>query len=120
MATFDPQTHARLHRILADARLTGVVDVHNPLDLTPMADDATFEAAVRAVLDDGGVDMGVVGIVPFTTALQTLPAGIVPGEDVAAAGSVARRLASAWHETTKPWVMVVDAGARYDPLSSEL
>ncbi len=120
MATFDPQTHARLHRILADARLTGVVDVHNPLDVTPMADDATFEAAVRAVLDDGGVDMGVVGIVPFTTALQTLPAGIVPGEDVAAAGSVARRLASAWHETTKPWVMVVDAGARYDPLSSEL
>jgi hypothetical protein len=64
--------------------------------------------------------MGVVGIVPFTTALQTLPAGIVPGEDVAAAGSVARRLASVWHETTKPWVMVVDAGARYDPLSSEL
>ncbi len=120
MATFEPETDARLHRILADAQLTGVVDVHNPLDLTPMADDATFPAAVRAILEDDGVDVGVVGIVPFTTALQTLPAGVVSSEDVAAAGSVARRLASVWHESTKPWVVVVDAGARYDPLAAQL
>ncbi len=120
MASFAPETTARLHRLLADARLTGVVEVHNPLDLTPMADDATFQAAVRAVLDDGGVDVGVVGIVPFTTALQTLPASAVPGEDVASLGSVARRLANAWQESTKPWVVVVDAGARYDPLAAQI
>jgi acyl-CoA synthetase (NDP forming) len=120
MATFSDETETRLHALLAQARLTGVVEVHNPLDLTPMADDATYEEAVRVLLDDPGVDVGVVGIVPFTTALQTLPAGVVPEEDVATTGSVAGRLQRVWRESAKPWLMVVDAGPRYDPLATQL
>lgn len=120
MAVLAEETDARLHALLAEARLTGVVEVHNPLDLTPMADDATYEGAVRALLDDPGVDVGVVGIVPFTTALQTLPAGVVPGEDVASTDSVAGRLVRVWEESTKPWLVVVDAGPRYDPLATQL
>lgn len=116
LAPFTPGTRERLHRLLESARLSSVVDVHNPLDLTPMADDGTFAAAVRAVLDDAGVDLGLVGCVPLTPALQTLPPGPDHGEDVGREASVASRLVRLSAEIAKPWVAVVDAGREYDPM----
>jgi hypothetical protein len=68
------------------------------------------------VLDDPGVDLAVVGCVPFTPALETLAAGAGHDEDVAAAGSPAARLVDLWAASTKPWAAVVDAGPRYDPM----
>ena len=54
--------------------------------------DADFEAVVRLVLDDDGVDLGIVSCVPLTGALNTLRRGDGHEEDVDAEGSVARRL----------------------------
>jgi len=105
-------TKTRLGGILAGARLGEIVAPSNPLDLTPMTGDAAFAAAVAAVLDDPGVDVAVVGCVPLTPALRTLPGD----EDVAGPGALAARLAELWRETAKAWVMAVDAGPRYDPL----
>jgi acyl-CoA synthetase (NDP forming) len=94
------------------------VTVTNPLDLTPAAGDEVFAAAVGAMLDDPGVDVGIVGCVPFTPALQTLARDPGHGEDAAASDAIATRLATLGHR--KPWVAVVDAGAAYDPLRSVL
>ena len=124
-ARFGAATEARLAEILEGAGLTDVIDVHNPFDLTPMGDDATFAAIAEAILADEGVDVGLVGDVPFTAALQTLPAGSPAGsggtgEDLAAPGAIAPRLVDLWHRTGKAWVTVVDAGPRYDPLARAL
>lgn len=105
-------TRARLGGILAGARLTGIVAPANPLDLTPIAGDEAFAAAVAALLDEPGVHTGVVGCVPLTPALRTLPGE----EDVAGAGALAGRLAGVWQSTEKAWVMAVDGGPRYDPM----
>lgn len=105
-------TKTRLGGILAGARLGEIVAPSNPLDLTPMTGDEAFAAAVAAVLDDPGVDVAVVGCVPLTPALRTLPGD----EDVAGPGALAARLAELWRATEKAWVMAVDAGPRYDPL----
>lgn len=110
-------TVERLEAILAERRLTGLVGVRNPLDLTPMADAAGFAAAAAAVLEDPVVDLGVVACVPLTPVLATLPPGEEHGEDLTAPGSLAVRLATLWRASAKPWVMVIDGGSLYDPLA---
>jgi len=116
-AVFSECSRARLAGILRQARLAGIVTPNNPLDLTPIMGDEAFADAVRTVLEDAGVDVGVVGCVPMTPSLQTLPAGRVRGEDVRCAEGVAARLVRLWHQTHKAWVVSVDAGPRYDELA---
>ncbi len=109
-------TRARLSTLLELSRLATVVDVHNPLDLTPITDDAGYEAAVRLVLEDDRVDVGVVGCVPATPALNTLSASPDHGEDIRREGSIAQRLVQVRRDSHKPWIAIVDAGPLYDPL----
>lgn len=116
LARFEGGTAARLGAILAARGIDGVVDVHNPIDLTPMAGDADYEAAARAVLDDPAVDVGVIGVVPLSAQIRTLVPGSGHDEDVAAPDAIAARLVRLWASTTKPWVVVVDAGELFDPL----
>jgi acyl-CoA synthetase (NDP forming) len=112
-AEYSSATRSRLAEILRDADLDGVTGIANPLDLTPMAGDATYAAAVVAVLDDPGVDVAVVGCLPFTPALRTMP------EQVGWKGSLPDRLATlAGHRT--PWIAVIDGGRQYDPMADHL
>jgi acyl-CoA synthetase (NDP forming) len=120
LAPLADATRARLAAVLAAARVDGLVDIHNPLDLTPMAGDAVYEDAVAAMLDDPGVDAAVVGCVPLTAALATLPAGVRDAEDGASRAAIGPRLARLFAATAKPWVVVVDSGAQYDPLARAL
>lgn len=120
IAPFDTPTAGRLAAIFREAKIDSVVDVHNPLDLTPMAGDAVYEEAVRAVLASDAIDVGVVGLVPLTSAMNTLPAGEGHREDVGRADSAAGRIVRLHRESTKAWVAVVDAGSLYDPLVQQL
>jgi acyl-CoA synthetase (NDP forming) len=119
LVPFEGATRERLERALVEAGAAAVVEVHDPLDLTPMAGDAAFAAAVEAVLADPDVDVGLVGVVPFTSTLRTLPPG-PSGEDLHAPDGIVARLASLWRSTEKAWVAVVDAGEAYDPFTAEL
>lgn len=117
---FQQRTTDRLRSILGRCRIDSVVDAHNPLDVTPMMDDEAFEEAVRAVMEDDGIDVGVVGCVPLTAALATLASGQEHLEDIHSDGSIAMRLAKLNNEIAKPWVAVVDAGKLYDPMANLL
>ena len=120
LPTFDDMTTARLDSIFKRARIDSVVDVHNPLDLTPMAGDAAYEDVVRAVLYASNIDAAIVGCVPLTPAMNTLPAGPGHREDLSKDDSFASRMVRLKHATIKPWVAVVDAGKVYDPLVAML
>ncbi|MFN8178838.1 MAG: acetate--CoA ligase family protein [bacterium] len=120
LASFGDITRERLGAILREAKLDQIVDVHDPLDVTPILGDAAFADAARAVLEDPNVDAGIVGCVPMTPALQTLAKGAGHDEDVAHADSVASRLVRLFGATKKPWVAVVDAGSRYTPFAEAL
>jgi acyl-CoA synthetase (NDP forming) len=112
LADLAPGTRAALADVLDRARLTGITSVTNPLDVTPMMGDGAFVDTVRLLLDDPGVDVGVVGLVPLTPALNTplnggpptpeslafLDEGVVPG------------LLELWRTRSKPWLVVLDAG----------
>ncbi len=110
-------TVAALEDLFRRSKLDTVLDVHNPLDLTPMTADAPFEEAVRIMLADPGVDLGVIGCVPLTAALSTLPPGLGHREDVAREDAIARRLVRLRESIAKPWIAVVDSGALYDPMA---
>ncbi len=120
LVRFGAPTEGRLGAILEPAGIVSVVDVHNPLDLTPIADAAITEAVARTVLDADEVDVGILGVVPMTDTLDTLPPGVGHAEDLARPDAVAAGLVRLWHETTKPWVVVVDAGSLYTPFVDAL
>ncbi|RPJ62470.1 MAG: hypothetical protein EHM24_25910 [Acidobacteria bacterium] len=117
---FNAATAARLEATYREARIDSVVDVHNPIDLTPMTGDAAYEAVVRTVMEADNVDVGIVGCVPLTAALNSLPPGPSHRDDLARPDSIASRLIRLKEEIPKAWVAVVDAGTLYDPLVAAL
>jgi acyl-CoA synthetase (NDP forming) len=118
LASFDDLTTARLEEIFRTARIDAVVDVHNPLDLTPMAGDAAYEDSLRAVMESDAIDIGIVGCVPLTVALDTLPAGPGHDNDLARPDGIGLRLARLHATLDKAFVAVVDAGTVYHPFVS--
>jgi acyl-CoA synthetase (NDP forming) len=113
-------TLEKIGAVIRESRLERIVSVGNPLDVNPMMGDREFCEVVEALLADDDVDLGVVGCVPLTGALQTLPKSDRYREDLAAEGSVVGRLGAIWKATSKPWVAVVDAGRMYDPMANAL
>ncbi len=116
LPAFDEATSSRLQAIFKSAKIDAVVDVHNPIDLTPMTGDAAYDDVVRAVMEAADIDVGIVGCVPLTAALNTLPAGAGHHEDLTRPDGIGLRLAKLKDELAKAWVAVVDAGAVYEPL----
>lgn len=114
LAEFSESTRAALQALFTRVRIDGIVDVHNPLDLTPMADDAAYEEAARLLLADPGVDVAIVSCVPLSAALKTA------GAEIEAADGVVMRLLSLHAATTKPWVAVVDGGPLFDRMALRL
>lgn len=120
LVAFGDRTRNAIQQVLAKSRIDALVDVHNPLDVTPMAGDTAFAEIVRRVLEDEDVDAAVIGCVPMTSALTTLSAGEGHHEDLSATESVVSRLATLRGESRKPWVAVVDAGVLYDGMAAAL
>ncbi|MDA8424674.1 MAG: acetate--CoA ligase family protein [Treponema sp.] len=120
LASFTAPTAAKLEKAFAEAKISEIVDVHNPIDLTPMAGDGGYDAAFRAVMEDPNVDCGIVGDVPLTVAMNSLAAAPgVHGEDVTKPDALPARYGQLMAATDKPWVVVIDVGALYDPLADE-
>ncbi len=120
LARYSEPTSRALGEILERHRLEGLVDVKNPFDITPMATDAAYAELLARLLEDEGVDLAVVGIVPLTPALETLPPGERWPESIHHEASIARLLPGVARGSDKPVVAVVDSGELYDPLVAEL
>lgn len=120
LPTFGERAMRRLKAVFESCHIDQVVDVHNPLDLTPMANDVAYEDAVRAVMEDENVDLGIIGCVPMTPALNTLASCARHAEDIEREDSIVQRLLRLNDEFSKPWVAVVDAGVLYDSMSARL
>ncbi|MFZ2912736.1 MAG: acetate--CoA ligase family protein [Rectinemataceae bacterium] len=121
LAKFSDPTAEKLETVFAESHISDIVDVHNPLDLTPMAPDKAYDDSLRAALADPAVDVGIVGIVPFTVRMNSL--ALSPGEhdeDVRRADSISSRYGDLAATCTKPFVASVDTGPLYDPLVREL
>ena len=120
LARWDDATNSKLQAILQGAKLDGLVDVKNPFDVTPMANDATFAALVDDILGCPDVDVMVTGVVPLTPAMQTLAPGDDHRESVDHPDSIARRLPAVAAKHATPLIAVVDSGRLFDPMAEVL
>jgi len=120
LVSFTSDTTDALQSILGEFRLDGLVDVKNPFDVTPMANDIAYARLVEMILEDPGVHAVVVGIVPLTPAMQTLPSGENHRESVMDESSVCQLLPAVATRNRKPLVAVVDSGDLFDPMEAAL
>jgi len=113
MPNLSAEAAQRIAAALATANLGSLVNIRNPLDLNPMANEDVYEACIRAMMEDVGLDAVVISVVPFTPRLRTTP------EEIAASpiGSLAQRLPALLGEFDKPMIVVIDAGPPYDALA---
>jgi acyl-CoA synthetase (NDP forming) len=119
-AEFTTHTREKLGELLRSSRVDGIVEVNNPLDVTPIMADEPFAAAARLVLEDDGVDVGVVGCVPLTGALATIEPTAAHAPGIRHPDSVVQRIVDLGAEQSKPFVVVVDGGQLYDAMAHEL
>jgi len=102
----------KLAEILKKYKLDPIVDVRNPLDVTPMASDAPLIEITAAVLDSPLVDCLVAAGIPLTPAMKTLP-------EEGLAESFPAKLGELAKASGKPVVCSVACGSLYEPYVAE-
>ena len=104
----------KLSSILKESGLDSIVDVRNPLDVTPMANDTAFLKLAEAALACEETDALILSAVPLTPSLQTLPPGPGHSEDFSK-DSLAAKIGEISRRCKKPILFCVAAGSLYDP-----
>ncbi len=120
MAQFGKKTAGKMSDLLKKKRLETLVEVKNPLDLNPAADDETHIAAVQFLAQDPQVDAMVIGLDPLSPAMRTLATSEIQKYCCDSDGSIAVEMPKLVARLEKPVVGVVDAGRLYDPLVDKL
>lgn len=110
----DLELESTIRSELVRSGLDRLVSARNPLDLTPMATEATYRAIIEAALQSNAVDALIVSCVPLTPQLKTSETEIAEGDSLA---DVVPELAKS---TSKPIVFVLDAGSAYDAMANRI
>lgn len=120
MAQISSSTAGKLNALLAAKGLDRLVEVKNPLDINPGADDEAHVLATTYLCEDPGVDAVVVGLGPLSPATRTLAVCRDERYDLKSPESIAAALPPLAARMDKPVVGVVDGGRLYDPMVDEL
>lgn len=118
LATLDESTLIELEKILEQFKLAGLVNLRNPLDLTPMAIDRAHVEAVKVLAKDPNVDVIIHACVPLSPMMKTLPAGGPDGLGIDDPEGFTELMIKAFNEDiNKPLVVVIDSGVLYDAMA---
>jgi len=71
-AEIGSETTHRLEQILSEKRLDALMEVRNPMDINPGADDEAHLQCTEAFANDPNVDAVVVGLDPMSPVMRTL------------------------------------------------
>lgn len=119
LAPLSESTREALGTLMAENRLSGLVTVANPLDITPGADDHVHAEAIRLLASDPQVDAVVAGLDPMSPVMRTLADPDTP-LTMDNERSIAALLAALLPTLDTPVIGVVDGGRQYDPLVDRL
>jgi acetate---CoA ligase (ADP-forming) len=100
--------------------VNSLVEIKNPLDITPGADDEAHVLAVSILSEDPNIDAIVVGLDPLSPAMRTLAECEAQRYNIDDQESIALQMPPLADQVNKPVVGVVDGGRLYDPLVDEL
>ncbi|WP_419785782.1 acetate--CoA ligase family protein [Pseudodesulfovibrio sp.] len=111
LAVLGEETTHRLDTLFAAKRLSSLVNVRNPLDFNPAADEEVYEEATRAVLEDPCVDAVVLSILPMGPGLAM---NMANQDALTGEGSLVDRIVRLFHETETPLICSIKTGTGYE------
>ena len=121
MGALDPGTIARVEEILAAKRLDALVEVRNPIDINPGADDEAHLQITEAFLQDPNIDAVVVGLDPTAPSVRALEESkLRPGYDLNDPKSTVHLMPPIVDRNGKPIVGIIDGGKLFDAMAARL
>jgi acyl-CoA synthetase (NDP forming) len=121
MAVLSPATVRRVEEVLAAKRLETLVEVGNPIDINPGADDEAHLGIAEAFLQDPNVDAVVLALDPTAPAVRALESSrLRPGFDIDDPASTVALMPPIVVRNDKPLIGVIDAGRLYDAFAARL
>lgn len=121
MGLLEPDTIRQVEDILTVKKLNALVEVRNPIDINPGADDEAHLQIVQAFLGDPNIDAVVVGLDPTAPSVRALQASkLRPGFDISDPKSTVHLMPPLVQRNDKPVLGIVDGGQLYDAMSAAL
>lgn len=121
MGDLESNTTKRLEEILAAKKLDALVDVRNPIDINPGADDEAHMQITEAFIQDANIDAVVVGLDPTAPSVRALEESkLRPGYDITDPNSIVHLMPPITKRNLKPIVGIVHGGKLYDAMSAGL
>lgn len=121
MGALEPDTVKKVEAILVAKKLDALVEVRNPIDINPGADDEAHLQIVEAFLADPNIDAVVVGLDPTAPSVRALQESrLRPGYDITDPNSTVHLMPPLVERHDKPVIAIVDGGQLYDAMSAGL
>ena len=121
MGALEPGTVKHLEEILLAKKLNALVEVRNPIDINPGADDEAHLQIVETFLQDPNVDAVVVGLDPTAPSVRALEhSALRPGFDITDPKSTVHLMPPLVNRNDKPVIGIVDGGHLYDAMCARL
>ena len=121
MGAPEEATVKKVEAILVAKKLDQLVEVRNPLDINPGADDEAHLDISEAFLQDPNIDAVVVGLDPTAPAVRALEASkLRPGHDINDPKSTVHLMPPMVARNDKPLIGIVDGGTLYDAMAARL
>ncbi len=121
MGELQDATVRRVEDILLAKKLAALVEVRNPIDINPGADDEAHLQITQAFLDDPDIDAVVVGLDPTAPMVRALESSkLRPGYDISDANSTVNLMPALVESNDKPVLGIVDGGRLYDAMCAGL
>ena len=121
MGRLEPDTVAKVAAVLASRKLDALVEVRNPIDINPGADDEVHLQISEVFLQDPNIDAVVVGLDPTAPAVRALvQSSLRPGHDLQDPKSTAQLMPPLADRHDKPLIGIVDGGTLYDAMAARL
>jgi acyl-CoA synthetase (NDP forming) len=121
MPALETGTVKQLEEILLAKKLNALVEVRNPIDINPGADDEAHLQIVEAFLQDPNIDAVVVGLDPTAPAVRALERSTLrPGFDITDPKSTVHLMPPLVNRNDKPVIGIVDGGQLYDAMCAGL
>ena len=121
MGALEADTVKAIEAVLQAKKLDALVEVRNPIDINPGADDEAHLQISEAFLDDPNIDAVVVGLDPTAPSVRALEASrLRPGYDLSDPKSTVHLMPPIVQRHAKPFIGIIDGGRLYDAMAARL
>ena len=117
---FSLETQEIIAVLFKKSGLAKIMDIKNPLDITPAATDIVYVEVIKAMMHDDGIDVIVTSLGSLAPATSDTPAPNTPEGFTTDKNSLASLLPCLMADSDKPLVVFNDAGKAHEPINNRL